>query len=62
MVESPVINGEDMHDFCCPIILDLKHSLTKRLIKYKQLNHAGIQIVMSNLREMFLLVKLQYDL
>jgi len=54
-LKSPVTNQEDTHDFCYPIILEPKHPLTKQLIECRhiQLNHAGIQIVMSNLREMF---------
>ncbi|XP_011700215.1 PREDICTED: uncharacterized protein LOC105457307, partial [Wasmannia auropunctata] len=53
-LKSPVINREDTYDFRCPIVLDPKHLLIKKLIdyKHKQLNHAGIQIVMGNLREM----------
>ncbi|XP_011858320.1 PREDICTED: uncharacterized protein LOC105555888 [Vollenhovia emeryi] len=54
-LKSPIVNREDEHDFRYPIVLDQKHPLTKKLIEYKhqQLNHAGIQIVMSNLREKF---------
>ena len=49
-----VISSRDDHfGFRCPIVLDPKHPLVSRLIQYRheKLKHAGIQIVMSNLRE-----------
>lgn len=54
-LKSPIVNREDEYDFRCPIVLDRKHSTVTKLIEYshQQLNHAGVQIVMSNLRERF---------
>lgn len=52
-LKSPITNSEN--DFRRSIVLDLKHLLVMKLIKYKhqQLNHARIQTVMNNLREIF---------
>ncbi|EZA54282.1 hypothetical protein X777_06157 [Ooceraea biroi] len=54
-LKSPMANREDEYDFRHPIVLDPKHPLTKSLIEYthQRLNHAGIHIVMSTLRERF---------
>lgn len=48
-------NRDDKYNFRCPIVLDPKHSLVKRLIEYRhqQLNHAKTQAVMNDLRETF---------
>lgn len=45
----------DTFCFRCPIILDPRHLLTEKIVYYThvKLNHAGIGIVMSNLREKF---------
>ncbi|XP_077282626.1 uncharacterized protein LOC143908737 [Temnothorax americanus] len=52
-LKSPVVNREDTQDFRHPIILDPKHPLVKKLIecRHQQLQHAGTQITMSDLRE-----------
>ncbi|XP_011858839.1 PREDICTED: uncharacterized protein LOC105556364 [Vollenhovia emeryi] len=54
-LKSSVVNREDEHNFRHPIVLDPKHPLVKKLIEYrhKQLNHAGTQTVMNDLRETF---------
>ncbi|XP_011858503.1 PREDICTED: uncharacterized protein LOC105556051 [Vollenhovia emeryi] len=52
-LKTLVSNREDQFGFRCPIVLESRHPLVERLIQYrhKQLNHAGIQTVMNNLRE-----------
>lgn len=55
-LKSPVTNRyEDEYDFRHPIILNQRHPLVIKLIEHEhqQLGHAGVQIVMNKLREMF---------
>ncbi|XP_018402107.1 PREDICTED: uncharacterized protein LOC108779234 [Cyphomyrmex costatus] len=48
-----ISNRQDTFHFRCPILLDPAHPLTKKIIYHLhlKLNHAGINIVMNNLRE-----------
>ena len=49
-----LISSRDDHfGFRCPIVLDPQHPLVSRLMKYRheKLKHAGIPMVLSNLRE-----------
>lgn len=50
-----ISNRSDTFCFRYPIVLDSKHLLTERIVYYAhiKLKHAGIGIVMSNLREKF---------
>lgn len=54
-LETPVVNRKDVYVFCRPIILDHKRPLTKKIIEYEhqRLSHAGVLIMMNNLRERF---------
>lgn len=50
-----ISNRQDNFCFRCPIVLHPEHLLTKRIVRHihLKLNHAGIGIVMNNLREKF---------
>lgn len=50
-----ISNRQDTFSFRCPVVLNPAHLLTKMIIEYThlKLNHAGINIVMNNLREKF---------
>ncbi|XP_011858779.1 PREDICTED: uncharacterized protein LOC105556302, partial [Vollenhovia emeryi] len=50
-----ISNRQDNFNFKYPIILDPKHLLTEKIIRYThvKLNHAGISTTMNNLREKF---------
>lgn len=58
-IESRVAYRKDLETFRFPILLPSKHQLVKKLImqRHIELDHAGTQILMSNLREQYWIIK-----
>lgn len=58
-VKSLILRSKDSTDFRLPIILPGNHYIVQRLIewKHKELNHAGVQILMNHLREKYWILR-----
>lgn len=59
--KTSIINRNNKEDFCYPVILPSKHTIVLRLMYEKHLesHHAGVSILMAQLREFFFILKLQ---
>lgn len=58
-VKTLIFRSKDSDDFRLPIILPGDHYVTQKLIewKHRELNHAGVQILMNNLREKYWILR-----
>ncbi|XP_015907537.2 uncharacterized protein [Parasteatoda tepidariorum] len=58
-VETKITSRKDLETFRFPILLPIKHDLVEKLImdKHIELKHAGVQTLMSHLRESFWIIK-----
>ena len=54
-IKTKIFEGKDEFSFLCPIVLDYKNEIVELMIRetHEELNHAGIQTVMLELREQF---------
>lgn len=58
-VKTLVFRSKDSEDFRLPVVLPGNHYIVQKLIewKHKMLSHAGVQIVMNNLREKYWILR-----
>ncbi|XP_067121310.1 uncharacterized protein [Centruroides vittatus] len=58
-VKTLVFRSKDSEDFRLPIILPGNHYIVQKLIewKHRELNHAGVQILMNHLREKYWILR-----
>ncbi|XP_051157995.1 uncharacterized protein LOC127279598 [Leptopilina boulardi] len=54
-IKTKIVLRKDLFNFRCPVVLPGNHEITKMIIeeKHKELNHAGVEILMNSLREKF---------
>ncbi|GFY63572.1 uncharacterized protein LOC103523277 [Trichonephila inaurata madagascariensis] len=57
--ETKTVRRKDDENFICPIVLPSNHLLVERLIFENHTNssHSGTQVVLSNLRQQFLILR-----
>ena len=60
-VRTKILNRQDNYSFRCPVVLDSRHTTTRRLIQgtHKKMCHAVVQTLMSHLRERCWLINMR---
>ena len=61
VLKTKIFYRYDDHSFLCPIVLDGKHEIVRLLVRetHELMGHAGIQLLMSHLREKFWIISLR---